>query len=73
VDKDERGLFEAMLHRLQVIRQETEQQTAILRQLCQAMDGLGNEIGRMVNALDRADLPVAPKGRELPAGAGRGR
>jgi hypothetical protein len=55
VDKDERGLFEAMLHRLQVIRQETEQQTAILRQLCQAMDSLGLEIGRMANALEPAD------------------
>lgn len=52
MDKDERGLFEAMLHRLQIIRQESEQQTAILRQLTQAMDGVGLEIGRLAGALE---------------------
>ncbi len=57
MEKDERGLFEAMLHRLQIIRQETEQQTAILRQLCQAMDSLGLEIGRMANAMEPTDTP----------------
>jgi hypothetical protein len=56
MDKDERGLFEAMLHRLQIMRQESEQQTALLRQLCQAMDGLGLEIGRLANS---AEAPVS--------------
>lgn len=52
MDKDERGLFEAMLHRLQIIRQESEQQTALLRQLCQAIDGLGLEVGRLGHRME---------------------
>lgn len=63
MDKDERGLFEAMLHRLQIIRQESEQQTAILRQLTQAMDGVGLEIGRLAGALE----PGNGRSRKLPA------
>ncbi len=54
MDKDERGLFEAMLHRLQIMRQESEQQTALLRQLCQAMDGLGQEVGRLTTAIENS-------------------
>jgi hypothetical protein len=57
VDKDERSLLEAMLHRLQLIRQENEQQTAILRQLCQAIENVGLEIGRMANGLEPASVP----------------
>lgn len=52
VEKDDRGLFEAMLHRLQIMRQESEQQTALLRQMCQAIDGLGLEIGRLSTTVE---------------------
>lgn len=66
MDKDERGLFEAMLHRLQIMRQESEQQTALLRQLCQAMDGLGLEIGRLANSAETAAPGSAGRSRKSP-------
>jgi hypothetical protein len=66
VDKDERGLFEAMLHRLQIMRQESEQQTALLRQLCQAMDGLGLEIGRLSNTMEGAATGIGTRNRKPP-------
>jgi hypothetical protein len=74
LDKDERGLFEAMLHRLQIMRQESEQQTVLLRQLCQAMDGLGSELSRMCSTIDAnsqigigmVDGRVRGRGRRLP-------
>ena len=64
MEKDDKGLLEAMLHRLQIMRQESEQQTALLRQLCQAMDGLGAEIARLANTNEAAALAAT---------AGRGR
>lgn len=54
MEKDDRGLFEAMLHRLQIMRQESEQQTVLLRQLCQAIDGLGLEVGRLSTTFETA-------------------
>lgn len=70
MDKDDKGLLEAMLHRLQIMRQESEQQTALLRQLCQAMDGLGAEIARLANTNEAAALAAnAARGRRSNAPA----
>lgn len=70
MEKDEKGLLEAMLHRLQIMRQESEQQTALLRQLCQAMDTLGSEIARLANTNESAVLAASSAGRgRKPAGS----
>ncbi|MBN8903465.1 MAG: hypothetical protein J0H57_20770 [Rhodospirillales bacterium] len=65
MDGDDRGLLEATLHRLQIMRQESEQQTALLRQLCQAVDSVGLEIGRLSTAIEtggkRGRKPAAPQ------------
>ncbi|MBN8873664.1 MAG: hypothetical protein J0H67_12570 [Rhodospirillales bacterium] len=62
MDEVDRGLLEAMLHRIQIMRQESEQQTALLRQLCQAVDSVGLEIGRLSTALE-----TGKRGRKAPA------
>ena len=54
VDKDEQtSLLEAMLHRLELIKQHSEQQVAALRALYIEIGGLQTDIANMLKALSK--------------------
>jgi hypothetical protein len=51
VDDDEKSLLEAMLHRLELIRQHTEQQVAALKSLYNEVGALRTDIVNLARAL----------------------
>lgn len=55
VHDDQNGLLEAMLHRLELIRQHTEQQVAALRSLYNEIGAMRTDIVNLTRALTKEE------------------